>query len=219
MNRRYIDFVPKKEASNVTTAPVVVMPPEASVSLKPRQMTDIQRVRNVRATEEAEEVVVTPPEKEIPEITTVKAEKIPRIPLFRRPVEKSVDKVVEKPVEKSEDFADLTGKKEARKPERKSEARPDEKTLAQATKTAGDLDRKLKIPKVAFVNTEKIVKRPLSKNVYQKKIVTPEEKPQGPVTIIAKPEKDSRVSLVVTIIITIILGAAAGTVAFLLLPK
>lgn len=211
MNRRYIDFVPKKEASSVTTAPVVVMPPEASVSLKPRQMTDIQRVRNVRATEEAEEVVVTPPEKEIPEITTVKAEKIPRIPLFR--------KSVEKPVEKSEDFADLTGKKEARKPERKSEARPDEKTLAQATKTAGDLDRKLKIPKVAFVNTEKIVKRPLSKNVYQKKIVTPEEKPQGPVTIIAKPEKDSRVSLVVTIIITIILGAAAGTVAFLLLPK
>ena len=46
-----------------------------------------------------------------------------------------------------------------------------------------------------------------------------EEKPTGPVTIISKPEKESKVSLVVTIIITIILGAAAGTVAFLLLPK
>ena len=72
----------------------------------------------------------------------------------------------------------------------------------------------------AFVNTEKVSKRPLSKNIYPKKAVVPkEEKPSAPVTIIDKPEKDSRVGLIVTIIITIILGAAAGTVAFLLLPK
>ena len=72
----------------------------------------------------------------------------------------------------------------------------------------------------AFVNTEKVRKRPLSKNVYPKKPVVPkEEKPTAPVTIIDKPEKDSKVGLIVTIIITIILGAAAGTVAFLLLPK
>lgn len=76
------------------------------------------------------------------------------------------------------------------------------------------------LPKPAFVNTEKISKRPLSKNVYQKKLVSPkEEVPSAPVTIINKPEKDSKVGLIVTIIITIILGAAAGTVAFLLLPK
>ena len=74
--------------------------------------------------------------------------------------------------------------------------------------------------KPAFVNTEKIRKRPLSKNVYPKKVVEPkEEVPSAPVTIINKPEKDSKVGLIVTIIITIILGAAAGTVAFLLLPK
>ena len=73
--------------------------------------------------------------------------------------------------------------------------------------------------KPKFVKTE-VEKRPLSKNVYQKKVVTPkEEKPSKPVTIIHKPEKDSKVGLIVTIIITIILGAAAGTVAFLLLPK
>lgn len=72
----------------------------------------------------------------------------------------------------------------------------------------------------AFVNTEKVRKRPLSKNVYPKKVVVPkEEKPTAPVTIIDKPEKDSKVGLIVTVIITIILGAAAGTVAFLLLPK
>jgi len=70
-----------------------------------------------------------------------------------------------------------------------------------------------------FVNTEKVEKRPLSKSAKVQKIVTPEEEPSGPVTIIQKPEKDSRVGLIVAIIITIILGATAGTVAFLLLPK
>ena len=90
-----------------------------------------------------------------------------------------------------------------------------------------DFDRKnekkdagaYKVPRPSFINQNRVVKRPLSKNVYQKQIETPVEKPQGPVTIIAKPEKDSKAGLIVTIIITIILGAAAGTVAFLLLPK
>lgn len=86
-----------------------------------------------------------------------------------------------------------------------------------------ELDKKkteLKLPpKPAFVNTEKVRKRPLSKNVYQKPVVVPKEEPSSLVTIINKPEKDSKIGLVVTIIITIILGAAAGTVAFLLLPK
>ena len=73
-----------------------------------------------------------------------------------------------------------------------------------------------------FVKTE-VKKRPLSKNTYQKKVAVnlpEEEKPaSGLVTIVDKPKKDSKVGLVVTILITIILGAAAGTVAFLLLPK
>ena len=76
-------------------------------------------------------------------------------------------------------------------------------------------------PKAHFVNTEKIKKRPLSKNAYPKKEipVPKEERPSAPVKIIDKPAKDSKAGLIVTIIITIILGAAAGTVAFLLLPK
>ena len=77
----------------------------------------------------------------------------------------------------------------------------------------------LEVPKSRFVNTEKVKKRPLSKNVYQKEVTIPVETPSAPVTIISKPEKDSKAGLIVTIIITIILGAAAGTVAFLLLPK
>ena len=75
-------------------------------------------------------------------------------------------------------------------------------------------------PKTPFINQEKVQKRPLSKNVYKKKVDAPaKEEKKGPVTIISKPEKDSHVGLIVTIILTIILGAAAGTVAFLLLPK
>lgn len=70
-----------------------------------------------------------------------------------------------------------------------------------------------------FINTDNVAKRPLSKNVYEKPTPTEEAKPSKPVTIIAKPEKDSRAGLVVTIILTIIFGAAVGTVAFLLLPR
>lgn len=76
-------------------------------------------------------------------------------------------------------------------------------------------------PRTAFLNTAKIEKRPLSKNVYVKKptVVPREERVEKPVKIIAKPEKDSKAGLIIAIILTIILGAAAGTVAFLLLPK
>lgn len=78
-------------------------------------------------------------------------------------------------------------------------------------------------PKPQFINQEKIVKRPLSKNVYPKKSVEAKEtaikETKEPVAIIAKPEKQAHAGLIVTIILTIILGAAAGTVAFLLLPK
>ena len=70
-----------------------------------------------------------------------------------------------------------------------------------------------------FVRTD-VPKRPLSKNVYQKKVEAPKESAnKKPVTIITKPKKESRAGVVIAIILTIILGAVAGTVAFLLLPK
>ena len=79
-------------------------------------------------------------------------------------------------------------------------------------------------PKAKFVNTETVAKRPLSgsaKNVYTKRTVTTEPPKESikPVKIIDKPKKGSKVGTIVAIIITIILGATAGTVAFLLLPK
>lgn len=99
-----------------------------------------------------------------------------------------------------------TVEKSAKKPVEKSVEKP--KTKAE-----------YKMPKTPFINQGKVAKRPLSKNVYQKKAVAPTEEPKGPVTIISKPEKQAHVGMIVTIILTIILGAAAGTVAFLLIPK
>ena len=88
------------------------------------------------------------------------------------------------------------------------------------TKKDTPADKKVyKAPKTPFINQEKVVKRPLSKNVYRKEVKAPKEEPKGPVTIIEKPEKDAKVGLIVAIILTIILGAAAGTIAFLLIPK
>lgn len=77
-------------------------------------------------------------------------------------------------------------------------------------------------PRVAFVNVNKIEKRPLSSSGYanvRKPLPYKREEPKGPEKIITKPEKDSNAGLIITIVVTIILGAAAGTVAFLLLPK
>ncbi len=91
-----------------------------------------------------------------------------------------------------------------------------EKPVEKPKKTS---DKSLYKTPTPFINQSKVVKRPLSKNVYQKKVVAPKEEQKGPVTIISKPEKQAHVGLIVTIILTIILGAAAGTVAFLLLPK
>lgn len=87
--------------------------------------------------------------------------------------------------------------------------------------TVGSMSNKkvMTIPQSPFINQAKVEKRPLSKNVYKKKIEATKEPKTGPVTIIAKPEKEKHAGLVVTIIVTIILGAVAGTVAFLLLPK
>ena len=78
-----------------------------------------------------------------------------------------------------------------------------------------------KTPKSPFINQGRIGKRPLSKNVYPEKKapVAPKAEPKGPETIISKPEKQAHAGMIVAIILTIILGAAAGTVAFLLLPK
>lgn len=88
--------------------------------------------------------------------------------------------------------------------------------------TKGPTSDRYEMPKSPFINQDKVVKRPLSsKNVYSKQAPVSQstKQPSKPVTIISKPEKESHVGVIVTIILTIIFGAVAGTVAFLLLPK
>lgn len=106
----------------------------------------------------------------------------------------------------------------ARKITSGSTIRSVEKPVEKSNKSRAEKNT-FKVPNPPFINQEKVTKRPLSKNVYQARIKEFKEEPKGPVTIISKPEKDSKTGLIVTIILTIILGATAGTVAFLLLPK
>lgn len=80
-----------------------------------------------------------------------------------------------------------------------------------------------------FLKTDKVEeKRPLSNTYAKRAVVTPkmassakikETEKKAPERIITKPEKDSKAGMIIAVILTIILGAAAGTVAFLLLPK
>lgn len=81
----------------------------------------------------------------------------------------------------------------------------------------------MKIPQVQFINQEKVIKRPLSKNVYakvaEKEEVKPEKNAEKEPVMIVENEKKSKGGTIIAIIIAIILGAAAGTVVFFLLPK
>ena len=110
--------------------------------------------------------------------------------------------------------------KVAAKPKPVVKSKPTVLAKPAEAKKPGPLGQRAK-----FINTNKIEKRPLSAVAARKKpVITPkapelEKKPKAPEKIIAKPEKDSKAGLIIAIILTIILGAAAGTVAFLLLPK
>ncbi|MBQ6375476.1 hypothetical protein IJJ37_00885 [Candidatus Saccharibacteria bacterium] len=203
MNRKYIDFVPKTTVKHEAGVPGN----SGRGNFEVEEIfveKEVARGRGMGGAMDGERKMVgrESGERKMADIKKVKAKKIAKMPLMSR-------KKLEPKKSADEGNQGAASRVKAK----------DERAMEAAVKDAHELDKKLKIPKVAFVNTEKVVKRPLSKNVYTRKIETPKEEPKGPVTIIAKPEKDSKAGLIVTIIITIILGAAAGTVAFLLLPK
>ncbi len=201
MNKRYMDFVPSKA--------------KKAVASKPKKETGAKT-----------EVIV--PKAVAPKVVVPKPK-----PVVKKPVERKVEPRKEDArlgviedlntdyretnvarshfVEENEGVRAAKAKKVGLK-----EVAPEKPSgLSTKAKTDGIYET----PKTPFINQDKVVKRPLSKNVYQKKVEVPKEEPKGPVTIITKPEKQAHVSIIVTIILTIILGAAAGTIAFLLLPK
>ena len=128
--------------------------------------------------------------------------------------------------------------KPAMRPAVKAETKPVAKLTAKpaakpAVKPATAKSNYIAGPRITkFLNTNKIEKRPLSGGsprrmtsvesvnrsaVAEAKIEKRVRK--SPERIIVKPEKDSKAGMIIAVILTIILGAAAGTVAFLLLPK
>ena len=241
MNRRYIDFVPSKNEKPVELP--VEKKPKTPTKIVYASMPAMKTPKKTVEKKVVERKPVVQRKPVIEDRPTVAKKPIPKVgystkvanyrpepvlgvivdlsPLIRdtekRPLGTSrptsnVDLKSAETAKSQKVGKKLFGKKAEKKTQTKDES---------VKKSAEAIDNKVyKTPKTPFINQTNVEKRPLSKNVYQKKtepVVV--EQPKGPVTIISKPEKQAHVSIIVTIIITIILGAAAGTVAFLLLPK
>lgn len=225
MNRRYIDFVPASNSGVRAKAPAQakrvrateVQPRSAMVMRTTVKKTPMQtrvvtksRIASVGAVSKSK---VTPDEATpklgvIEDLNThfVRTD-VPKRPLSEKPTASTAAEAKAKKIKAKGALKSTT------KSTNKQSQKPASKATAAAKQT-------YKPPKSPFINQNKVVKRPLSGNVYKKQVVAAvKEEPKGPVTIIAKPEKEKHIGIVVTIILTIILGAAAGTVAFLLLPK
>ncbi len=110
-----------------------------------------------------------------------------------------------------------------KRPDLKSSLRSEKGTSdsadAKSSEEKAKSEPKSTIQTPHFINTHNIEKRPLSKTNYQARAEAPKNVLSDPVTIVDRPENESRLGLILTIIFTIILGAAVGTIAFLLMPK
>ena len=197
MNQRYIDFVPVKHRPVAKPAPQPVVKPAAKPVAKPVAKPAQKPAAKPVAKPVAKPASVTPES----EIKIIKSKNLTKRPLTlaKKKAVKPAVKPVAKPATKSVEA-----------PIARPAAKP-----AQAKKP----DTVFHPPK--FINTSKIEKRPLSKTVYdrRKEFAVAKEEPSGPIAIIDKSEKDSNIGLIITVLLTIILGAAVGTIAFLLIPR
>jgi len=217
MNKKYMDFVPAKPKPK--KAPIKEVAPKKAVAAASAKI--------VKKTETVREEVTLQEDTLSVGADTFSLKKEPRYGVIEDFRPKFVKTEVEKrPLSRSH-FANKRSElaeAKAKKVGLKEVANPVEKPVEKSEKTEkvkkpAEDKVKMKIPKSPFISQAKVTKRPLSKNIYERTVEPTEEVLTGPVTIISKPEKDAKVSLVVTIILTIILGAAAGTIAFLLLPR
>lgn len=233
MNKRYIDFVPAKneipkggiaKAKSIKVTDKGAAKPAAKPAPKPiKKITRRIPPANPLLDEEIEIEEIFA-EKEEPKKAAKPAPKPAVKPNF---VKANVKKRPLGAAKAAPKAASVKVAKAAAKPK----MAPEEiaaAAIAKAATPAKPATPKRPAPlgqRAKFINTNKIEKRPLSGVVARKKpLPTPKAseltaKPKAPEKIIAKPEKDSKAGLIIAIILTIILGAAAGTVAFLLLPK
>ena len=207
MKKQYMDFMPAKPVKKTVKKPVASKAPVVSrVSTTPKVASQPKRVQKpVPAPKVVPRPKNAPKLGEIEDLTARYTEE----DLKKRPLGEK-----RQPEVKHAELAKIKAQKVGNKGvdfKDKEKSKVDSKTQ--------DEKKTYKTPKSPFINQEKVVKRPLSKNVYKKEVKVPKEEPKGPVTIIEKPEKDAKVGLIIAIILTIILGAAAGTIAFLLIPK
>lgn len=220
MKKRYIDFVPARGKAASGPAAKPVTRPVAKPAAKSVARPAARPVAAKPAAKPAPKKItrrITPPEDDF-EVEEIFAER--KQPAGVSPskgvkfgvIEEYQPKFVRATEVKKRPLGAPASKKPAQKPAAKAASKP----VAKPAYKPAPLGQR-----TTFLNTNKIEKRPLSKNVYTKTptIVPKEEKQEKPVKIIEKPDKDSKAGLVIAIILTIILGAAAGTVAFLLLPK
>ena len=231
MNKKYMDFVPAgsqaktamgKAAPKATVAKKVVK--KTTIARKPVSTVKIQRKTSPKAARK--EAVL---QEDILEVgaETFSLKKEPRYGVVEDYRPKFVKtEVAKRPLSRGHFVAQKSELAEAKAinvtaKKLKKPARLVEKPVEKSTETEKKAEdkAKMKIPNSPFINQNRIEKRPLSKNIYERTVKPTEEKPTGPVKIISQPEKDSKAGRVVAIILAIILGAAAGTVAFLLLPK
>ena len=220
MNKRYIDFVPAKKT------PVKAQPRAAMVTRTTVTKTVVTGVA-AEPTPLAKPTPRAVPKATKPAVHKMPTDKKPALGVIEDLNTHFVEtKVAKRPLsEKPVKAVTASGAAEAKQQKIKAQVlRPTAKVAARST-SVKPVEKSVenstyKPPKTPFINQNKVVKRPLSGNIYKHQVTEAvKEEPKGPVTIIAKPEKDRHIGIIVTIIITIILGAAAGTVAFLLLPK
>ena len=201
MNRRYIDFVPPKQTTKATPSRQQVAKTTKKVNATPRvTRTNEQPTNGVNfATHAAPRVELGVIEDLSPKFINTATPK--------------------RPLNSGNIIASSASNNSVSKTKSTKNTDKTKANAKRTSKQSKSSNSEFKTPKTPFINLDKVTKRPLSKNVYHKDTTAPKEEAKGPVTIIAKPEKDSHIGLIVTIILTIILGAAAGTVAFLRLPK
>lgn len=239
MNRRYMDFVPAKRNYSAKTLPKrqAVFIRDITEEKEPEWPTGGTiadgRVASVRhddivqrnvTREEIKQTVYEASDDGLEEVSydtkadTFSIKNEPEYGVIEDYHPKFVRAEVEKrPLSKSHFVINKTEVTEikAQKIKKRPAARDE---LAMAEKP-NEVKGTLNIPKTPFINHNKVAKRPLSKNVYDKKIEPTKEETKGTITIIDKPDEDRKSGIVATIILTIILGAVAGTIAFLILPK
>lgn len=237
MTKRYIDFAPAKK--RIAPAPAKAAPKPAPLQPSTTvfvRRTVVQTALPARPAQPAAPIQTTRPTQPTPKPAQKPETFEPAAKTFATTRELSYGviedyepfftgaKVEKRPLSAPRPSAELTEAKakKVRSPlfgpsAKKAKEAKDSKNQAPVAKEPEF--QALKTPSTPFVKSVQVEKRPLSKNVYKKPSPAPVEAPTGPVAIIDKPEKDSHIGPIIAIILTIILGAAVGTVAFLLLPK